>query len=230
MRAIIYIRVSTHEQKELGFSLQSQQQMCMLKAKQLGISKKLIFSDSLSGRMNIYDRPGLSDALLALKKNDVFIVSHRDRLARDIKVMADIQETIQNTKAKLVFIVEEQDLESKRNSLLRSTIADILAEAEALDIRAKTRNALHVLKSQNRCVGNVPFGYQRSADGKLIEPCLKEQAIIKMAQKLNKDSCSPSQITKKINARGHTSRMGKPFQLAQIQRIIKACNLQTVGE
>lgn len=222
MRAIIYLRVSTHEQKELGFSLEKQRKMCEVKAKQLGISRKLIFSDALSGKMGMWDRPGLVDALHETQKGDVFIVLNRERLARDTDAMSEIEDTIHKAKAKLVFVVDEQNIESKKNSLLLATVSDIFAEYELLIMNMRAKNVVDELKSQNRCVGNVQFGFQKAADGKHLEPCEKEQAVIKLVKKLHKNSHCPADITKKVNARGHKNRNGNPIQSTQIKRIIKA--------
>jgi DNA invertase Pin-like site-specific DNA recombinase len=219
MRAIIYLRVSTHAQKELGFGLQAQRKMCELEAKIRGITKKLIFSDAISGGMEVWIRPGLSDALLALKKGDVLMVSHRDRLARNIQVIADIMRILRNTKATLVVAGEQRS--EQKSLLLETTLADVLAQHEQKIIQTRTRNALQVMKSQNRRIGNVPFGLQVAADKKHLEPSNIEQEIIQQAQKLSSLKLPLAAIAKEINERGFVSRTGTPFKTIQVKRMIQ---------
>lgn len=220
MQAILYLRVSTDDQREFGASLQAQQKMCELEAKKQGITKKLVFSDVLSGKLSMWDRPGLTDALLALQQGDVFIVSHRDRLARDTQIMHDIRLVIRNTPATLV-VVSEYARETK-SSLLQSTLADIIAEHERDIIQTRTKNVLQELKAQNVCIGNVPFGYQLSADNKHIELSIIEQKIVEQVQRLRELNYTFTAIAQEITAMNFANRNGKPFGKTQLQRIMGA--------
>lgn len=227
MRAIVYLRVSTHNQKEFGVSLQAQQKMCELEAKKQGITKKLIFTDTLSGTINMWDRPGLTDALLELNKGDVFIVSHRDRLARDTKTMCDIRLVIRNTPATLVIVADHA--QETKSLLLQSTLADIIAEHEQKIIQTRTKNSVQSLKNKNRRVGTVPFGYQLSTDGKHIEPSDIEQKIINNVQRLRELNYTYTEITKELVAMNTNNRKGNPFGKTQLHRMLGGSKTNTVN-
>ena len=83
-RALAYIRVSTDQQRESGLGLEAQQYAVTQAAARLGLQLAATYTDAgLSGTLAVEDRPGLADALNALRRGDVLIVAKRDRIARD---------------------------------------------------------------------------------------------------------------------------------------------------
>src|SRR5688572_11437977 len=83
-RAIGYVRVSTDQQRESGLGLEAQRAALEQSAERLRMQLDTVYIDAgLSGTLNVQQRPGLADALNALRRGDVLLVAKRDRIARD---------------------------------------------------------------------------------------------------------------------------------------------------
>ena len=90
-RAAIYVRVSTDEQAEKGYSLPSQLEACRRYADQFGYEVIGEFSDDYSGRK--LNRPGLDQVrdLICARKIDALIVYSPDRLVRDLGYACELR-------------------------------------------------------------------------------------------------------------------------------------------
>lgn len=218
MRAIIYTRVSTVDQKD-NMSLQSQQKACELEAKKRGIKKIIVFFDVISGASPVEHRPGLTDALLALKKGDVLIVLNRSRVARDIAIMFEVERFMQRIGAMLL-CVAEQDNSLPHSLLFQTRVIDLIADHERVMRSINTKAVLQENKSLKKRVGTIQFGYHLSQDGIHIESNTNEQEIINLVHRLRKNKKSCPRIAKEISAMGYTSRKGKSFSITQIYRIL----------
>src|SRR5215211_1110190 len=85
-QAAIYVRVSTDDQAERGYSLPSQIEACQQFAWQRGFDVVAIYQDDISGAKPITNRPEggeLQNAINARQINTV-IIYQVDRLSRDI--------------------------------------------------------------------------------------------------------------------------------------------------
>ena len=107
MNVAIYARVSTTQQAEHGYSLETQIEACKKKAVELGATSiKEYVDDGYSGAY--LERPALDslrDALSA-KLHDCVIIYDTDRLARDTMLLLLITEEIEKT-ATLVYVNSE---------------------------------------------------------------------------------------------------------------------------
>lgn len=105
MNVAIYARVSTAQQAEHGYSLETQIDLCRKKAEEIGATSIKVYTDN--GYSGAYlERPAL-DALrdaIDNKMHDVVIVYDTDRLARDTMILLLITEQIENSGAKLMFV------------------------------------------------------------------------------------------------------------------------------
>ncbi len=102
-RAIMYLRVSTEEQAEKGFSIQAQREECINKAQELGCYDVTEYlDDGISG--SIMERPMLINALEVMKHNkiDFFISFDSSRLSRNVSHQLILIDSIKKYGTKLV--------------------------------------------------------------------------------------------------------------------------------
>ena len=93
--AIGYLRVSTDQQSESGLGLDAQRRAIEQAAHRQGLLVAGVYEDAgLSGSKDIEDRPGLLEAVSALKRGDVLCIAKRDRLGRDVVAVALIERLI----------------------------------------------------------------------------------------------------------------------------------------
>lgn len=111
MKAAIYCRVSTKEQKEHGSSLETQAEACQDFAKRNNceVSKELLFDEDWTGAT--LDRPKLEAVRTLIRRNeiDAVIAYSTDRLARNPIHLAIIAEECEKHKIKLSFVTEPLD-------------------------------------------------------------------------------------------------------------------------
>ena len=107
MNVAIYVRVSTQQQAEHGYSIETQIDACRKKATELGATSVKIYKDD--GWSGAYlDRPGLDDLRDAVANglHDVVIIYEADRLSRDTIHLLLLTEEIEKN-SRLVYVNTE---------------------------------------------------------------------------------------------------------------------------
>lgn len=212
MKAIIYLRISTEKQAS-GQSLAHQESACRLKAKLLGIHAVEIFSDIISGASAIYHRPGLTDALLSLHKNDTFIAYAPDRIARDIGIAFMVQTIIKKLNAHLVYAIEAP------KTISTTMLEYVAAHKKRSLIKKATQKSLRQKRKKRRRCGTIPFGYCLASDGIHIKKDPREQRTIKLIAAARNAHVSYREIALRLHEKGYLNRKGNPFTANQLQKI-----------
>lgn len=142
-----YARCSTHHQDE---DLTAQRTAL----NHLGVADSRIYVDvGLSGTS--HKRPGLREALAALREQDTLVVTKLDRLARSVRDASDIAEEIQATGAALSLGGSIHDPTDPMGRMFFS-IMTVFAEFESDLIRARTREGMAVARTRGRLRGKRP--------------------------------------------------------------------------
>ena len=136
-----YARVSTTEQ-----SLDSQ----IDALRQAGA--KRIFKEKISGATK--ERPELTRLLDQLRDDDVVVVTKYDRLARSLRDLIDVVETIQNRGADFRSLAESIDTTNPSGRLIFHVFASI-AQFERERIVERTKEGLEAARKRGR-VGGRP--------------------------------------------------------------------------
>jgi site-specific DNA recombinase len=226
MSAIGYARVSTADQSDRGVSLSVQwaaiEAYCTMKGLEL---VERVEDAGVSGSVPLAERREGRRLAAALKEHRAahIIALKLDRLFRDAG------DALQRTKAwdKAGIALHLIDMggsaidTSSAIGRMMLTMLSGFAEFERTLIGERTRAALQHLKRQGRRVGQIPYGWRLAGDdAKRLEPDPAEQVVVELARQLRGSGLTLRAIGDELAARGHLSRVGRPFASAQIIRMV----------
>lgn len=112
-----------------------------------------IFADKISGVKR--DRPELSAMLDQLRLGDVVVVAKYDRLARSLRDLLDLVETIKDRGAGFRSLAEDIDTTTPAGRLVFHVFASI-AQFERERIAERTKEGLQAAKARGRVGGRPP--------------------------------------------------------------------------
>jgi DNA invertase Pin-like site-specific DNA recombinase len=140
-----YARVSTDAQ-----DLTAQREALV----KLGVPADRVYADhGLTGTNR--DRPGLGQALAAVRSGDLFVVTKLDRLARSVPDARNIVDELTAGGVRLSIGGSVHDPADPVGRLLLNVLA-MVAEFEGDLIRARTREGMAIAKAKGRLRGRSP--------------------------------------------------------------------------
>jgi DNA invertase Pin-like site-specific DNA recombinase len=222
MKAIGYARVSTDKQADHGVSLDAQAEKIRAMAVVQGAELVEVVIDGGASAKSL-DRPGLDRVLQMIDRReiDVLIVAKLDRLTRSVKDLAELLEQMNKRGVALVSVAESLDTGSAAGRLVLN-IMTAVSQWEREAIGERTRDALQHKKGKGERLGNIPFGYRASADGRHIEECPVEMAVVQKVNGLRASGQSLREIAEALNAEGITTRRGSAWRHEYVAPIVKA--------
>jgi site-specific DNA recombinase len=169
-RSVIYVRVSTDDQEDKGYSLPSQFDACRSFAERLGYEVVAEFRDDHSGATPVANRPQgrhMND-LIRSRQVDAVIVHQVDRLSRDI---VDLLTCVRNwlQVGVEVYSLDVGQIESELDIVL--VIKGWQGSDERKKIRERSMRGKRTKALSGRVVGTrAPYGYQHARDenGKIV--------------------------------------------------------------
>jgi site-specific DNA recombinase len=206
MDAIGYIRVSTEGQAVEGVSLDAQKAKITAWADLNGYELGMIYVDAGISGKRADNRPGLQDALQAIKRGDALVVYSLSRLARSTRDTLDIADILEKKNADMVSIQEHIDTTTAAGKMVFRMLA-VLNEFERDQIAERTRSALQYKKSKGeKTGGTVPYGFDVQ-DGILIKKS-SEQKAIRLMMELRRKGYSFRAICKELEKDGCKTKTG----------------------
>jgi site-specific DNA recombinase len=208
MRAALYFRVSTDEQKERA-SIETQREFAAQYCKVHDITVIASYSDDgFSGTIPVADRPDGSRLLIdaRAKKFDTILVYKLDRLARSTLEILKVVEALGQWGIAIKSMTEPFETDSSVGKFLVSMLASV-AQLQRDAIRDRSGAGMERLARQGKWLGGRPsFGYQ-VADGKLaIHP---EQAeVVKEIFGMFLSGSTQRAIAHHLNAQGVIHPLG----------------------
>lgn len=229
-RAVAYLRVSTDDQ-QLGPD--AQRALIEAWAAQRGVVVVSWHEDlGLSGGASVEDRPGLADAIEAVRQEGAryLVAAKRDRIARDIWVCGTVERMLAAGGAVLATADGVGEGDSPEAQFLRGML-DLVAQFERALIRARTRAAMRIKARRGELLGEAPLGYRvvpgrRSADGRRyevaprLEPDEREQRAIRLARQWRAEGRSLAAIGQGLVAEGIGPRQGTRWHPQQVARLV----------
>lgn len=222
MNAAIYVRVSTDQQAEKGYSIDTQLEACRKYAIELGATNIEEFvDDGYSGEF--IDRPALTALREKLKSRlfDVVIAYAPDRLARKTIHLLIISEEINKAGAMRRFA--SVNFEATSEGELMYKFQGIVAEYEKEKIKERTMRGKRGKATKGFVISDAkPFGYSFDSDRSTYIINESDAEIVKMIfDFIVKDKMGTARICKELNARGIPSpRAKKTWIVSSVHRIL----------
>lgn len=234
MQAVAYLRVSTDEQAESRAGLDAQLHAITQHCHRHGMQLVATFTDEgISGAAELDKRPGLLDAVNAIRRGGVLVVAKRDRLARDVVACAVVERMVAKRGGRVLSVAGEGTDNDDATSILMRRIVDAFAEHERLVIAARTRAALQAKRRRGERAGKVPFGYQlagehdaaaRSRSGKVVQlvPVQEQLAVVERIHREHAAGLSMRTIAQRLTADGIPTATGSArWCHSTVQRVVK---------
>jgi site-specific DNA recombinase len=215
-KAVAYLRVSTFDQ-----TLGPEAQRAAIEAycAREGLELVGVYEDlGVSGAAPLDKRPGLMDALMAMGKGMMLVVSRRDRLARDTLTALLVEEMARKKGAAIVSADGAGNGDNPEAKLLRGML-DLIATYERAIIAARIRAALGVKRGRGEAVGHAPYGYQAGPGGAL-EPHEGEQAVIAAARAARARGLPLRAVADELESLGFRSRKGGRLGAPQVGKML----------
>lgn len=211
-----YIRVSSFEQAERGFSLGYQELQLTEFAKLRYPEREFqLWSDpGVSGSIPLAERSAGRDLVAALRSGDVLTVSRLDRMFRD---MLDALNQVQCFTERKIALIALDFGDGPIGYLggaeqLRFHLLSAAAQFERSRTRERIIDSIEERRRTGKPLGsNAPFGFRREGKGRearLVEEP-REQAIIKLIRDLYQAGNCYATIAREVARRGYRSRRGK---------------------
>jgi site-specific DNA recombinase len=221
-KAVIYLRVSTEDQVEKGFSLQAQRFECLAKSKELNCDEVVEFCDEgVSG--SILERPMLLIALETIKQNptDYFICYDPSRLSRNVSHQLILIDNIKKHKTKLIFV--RSSFEDTAEGRFQITIMAAVDEYERARLKIRTELGKRAKAYQKLLTHNPNiYGYIFDKETDTLTINEKQAEVVKMMYTwLLEENLGPSKIADRLNEYNIPSMRDKLWSRVSTNRILK---------
>jgi DNA invertase Pin-like site-specific DNA recombinase len=216
-----YLRVSTKGQGESGLGLDAQRAAVESYAKQIGATLAMTYTEVESGKLA--DRPELAKALAhARRSKGTLVVAKLDRLARNVAFLSALMDS------KVPFVA----CDNPHANRLTLHILAAVAEAEAVAISQRTKSALAAYKARGGKLGAALPQCRNLTDAARKKGAAHAgKAVAKAAAEAYADlrpsiaewrnaGTTLEAIADRLNADGHTTRRGRPWNPVQVSRVL----------
>lgn len=165
-QCLIYCRVSTEEQAEKGYSLDTQEKLCRDFAERSGFHVAGVYRDEGKSGTSL-SRPALQDLLAKCSEGEsisAVVVQETDRLARNTHDHLTIRAVLQKAGAKLISVNQPMLDDSPEGNMIDTILASVNQFQSDLSGR-KVRKAMQEKFDQGWWPGWAPVGYRNVSIG-----------------------------------------------------------------
>ncbi|MGH2711642.1 MAG: recombinase family protein, partial [Actinomycetota bacterium] len=160
MNAVVYVRVSTKEQAEEGYSIAAQQAACTRYVADRGWALVDVYSDRGESARTA-DRPQFQLLLRRVREDPSIrhLVVHKlDRLARNIRDYAEVRELLERSGVQLVSVTE--GLEATASGKMVEGMLAVVAEWYSNNLSAEIRKGIAQKVREGGWPNLAPIGYR----------------------------------------------------------------------
>jgi len=206
VRPAMYLRVSTREQADSGLGLAAQEARCSAQAIAKGWPTPTVYADEgISGTYGTERRPALAAMLAAIHADDInaVIVLDLSRLGRTVKLVTTLIEEFDQRGVAFVSCKESFDTSTAMGRAMMGLVA-VFGQLERDLTSERTVAALAELDKQGKDKGGrLPYGYQRTPDGIVVDADAAVLVRYIFARRLAGDTLRD--IATALNGRHHRS-------------------------
>lgn len=219
-RAAIYIRVSTQEQAQEGYSVGEQKERLIAYCKAQDWLIADIYVDGGYTGSNL-NRPGIQKLMAETDKFDVVLVYKLDRLSRSQRdTLYLIEEIFLPNKVDFVSMQESFDTSSPFGKAMIGLLA-VFAQLEREQIKERTKMG-RIARAKAGLYhggGKIPIGYDYSEGHLVVNPYEAEQ--VKKIFEWYLEGASLKTITDRLQEAGYTNRYGSYSSWSSVRNILE---------
>lgn len=219
-RAAIYIRVSTQEQAQEGYSVGEQKERLIAYCKAQDWLIADIYVDGGYTGSNL-NRPGIQKLMAETDKFDVVLVYKLDRLSRSQRdTLYLIEEIFLPNKVDFVSMQESFDTSSPFGKAMIGLLA-VFAQLEREQIKERTKMG-RIARAKAGLYhggGNIPIGYDYEDGHLVVNPYEAEQ--VKKIYAWYLEGASLKTITDRLQDAGYTNRYGSYSSWSSVRYILE---------
>ncbi|WP_026676740.1 recombinase family protein [Fictibacillus gelatini] len=220
MKVVAYIRVSTHEQAEEGYSIQAQKRRLEAYAVSQGWDLVHFYVDEGISAKDITGRPELKRMLKGVQEKafDCVLVYKLDRLTRSVLDLHELINLFEKHDVKFKSATEVYDTTTATGRLFITLVA-ALAQWERENLGERVSFGMEQKAREGKWVVAIPpLGYDRDGDYLVINE--SEAAIVREIYNLYLSGIGISKMALTLNKRGLRHKSGKPFTAESLRYIL----------
>ena len=222
MKTALYMRVSTLEQVQEGFSLQSQKRKLIAYCEAMGWTVSNIYADEGISGASISKRPSCSQ-MLADIKNGMFenvLIVKVDRLCRNTKELLEIVEILQKYNVRLNAVDEKIDYTTDVGKMVLTMLGSFAEfERNRITQRFKEGRTQKVLQGIKSKTSSPLFGYNYENSHYIINH--SEAKIVKKVFELALNNVSFHEIARRISADPNYNTKNIVWNPDKVRRILR---------
>lgn len=220
---VIYVRVSTGRQADEGVSLETQEEKCAQRARDLQVYVRAVYRDEGLSAGSTEKRLALQRLIGDLKKGDYIFVYSLSRFSRDNVDCLSLEKIIRTDYgAKLIALDIDFDTRTTVGQAMFA-MTSTFNEMERNVTRDRTRDAMQRLSITGRLKTKPRFGWKSPGKGLSQVPDEEQQKTITFIRELRKQTptLGASAITRLLNDNDMPRSKGsRRFYPSQVKRII----------
>ncbi len=218
VRAAIYIRVSTEEQAEEGYSLEAQRERLVAYCEAQGWDVTDVYADRGHTGRKITAREEYKRMMAQKDRWDTILVLKMDRIHRNSKNFMIMMEDLERWDKKFTSMQEELDTSTSIGRFVVDMIQRI-AQLESEQIGERTYMGMAQKAENGGLLGfNPPFGYDFAEND--IVPNELEAGVVREIFLAYSSGISMSEIARHLNRTGVRTRRGGEWTLYSIRQVL----------
>lgn len=229
MRLVSYLRVSSTGQLD-GYGFDRQRADIKRWAKANGHKIVAEYTDTVTGKVDAPDRPGLTEALQMVRKPpeaDGLVVGALDRLARALTTQEAILALVWREGGRVFTADGGEVLRDDPDDPMRTAIRQVqgvFAELDRKTVVKRLRDGRRAKAAANRhAVGPYRFGYEGTGKGRERDagPRADEQAAVARIVELRKAGESFRSIAATLDTEGHRPRRAESWSAMSVRAVVQ---------